>query len=133
MAGSADTLRQILLNLIKNAVEALPKGGKIEVKNNGRVIREGRTYLELRISDTGAGIPADVLANLFSPVRSSKSGENRGLGLNIVQNLVTKVNGLISCRSGESGTIFEILLPVPGVAGNASSKPARAANIANIM
>ncbi len=111
MPGSADPLRQILLNLIKNAVEALPKGGVIGVRNNGRVTRDGHTYIELRISDNGAGIPADVLANLFSPVRSSKGGENRGLGLNIVQGLVNKINGVISCRSGESGTTFEILLP----------------------
>jgi nitrogen-specific signal transduction histidine kinase len=65
----------------------------------------------LRISDNGAGIPADVLANLFSPVHSNKSGENRGLGLNIVQSLVKKLNGFIACHSGESGTTFEVLLP----------------------
>lgn len=128
MVGSADTLRQILLNLIMNAVEALPRGGKIEVSNNGRVLREGRDRLELCISDTGTGIPADVLANLFSPVRSSKSGENRGLGLSIVKSLVTKINGSISCRSGESGTTFEILLPVPVAARHTSGEPARLAN-----
>lgn len=128
MSGSADTLRQILLNLIKNAVEALPKGGNIEVRNNGRVMRQGRAYLELCISDTGTGIPADVLANLYSPVRSSKSGGNRGLGLSIVQSLVKKINGLISCRSGESGTTFEILLPVPDATRRTSSESARVAN-----
>jgi signal transduction histidine kinase len=128
MLGPADPLKQILLNLIKNAVEALPRGGKVEVRNNGRTIRQGRTYLELCISDTGEGIPADVLANLFSPVHSSKSGTNRGLGLSIVQSLVKKINGLISCRSGESGTTFEILLPVPDAAGRTSSKSIRVAN-----
>jgi HD-like signal output (HDOD) protein/nitrogen-specific signal transduction histidine kinase len=128
MLGPADPLKQILLNLIKNAVEALPNGGKIEVKNNGRVIREGRAYLELCISDSGAGIPADVLDNLFSPVHSSKSGVNRGLGLSIVQSLVKKINGLISCRSGESGTAFEILLPVPEATVHTIRKPARVAN-----
>lgn len=112
MSGSADTLKQILLNLIKNAVEALPKGGRIEISNNGRVVREGRAYFELCISDTGSGIPADVMANLFSPVRSGKSGANRGLGLSIVHGLVKRINGTISCRSGESGTTFEILIPV---------------------
>jgi putative nucleotidyltransferase with HDIG domain len=109
--GESDPLKQILLNLIKNAVEALPKGGKIEVRNNGRMMREGRAYIELCISDTGPGIPADVLANLFSTVHSSKHGENRGLGLNIVQNLVSRINGFISCRSGEWGTKFDVLLP----------------------
>jgi HD-like signal output (HDOD) protein/signal transduction histidine kinase len=123
MPGSADPLKQILLNLIKNAVEALPKGGVIGVRNNGRVQREGRAYIELRISDNGAGIPADVLTNIFSPVRSSKGGENRGLGLSIVHGLVKKINGLISCRSGESGTTFEILLPAHEAAGKYGSEP----------
>jgi len=121
--GAADPLRQILMNLIKNAVEALPKGGNIEVKNNGRIIREGRPYLELCISDTGTGIPSEVLANLFSPVRSSKKGGNRGLGLNIVQGLVDKLNGLISCDSDERGTTFDILLPVPDESLSTSVKP----------
>ena len=126
--GDADPLRQILMNLIKNAVEALPKGGNIEVKNNGRIIREGRPYLELCITDTGTGIPSDVLANLFSPVRSAKKGGSRGLGLNIVQGLVHKLNGFISCDSGESGTTFDILLPVPDEVLSVSVKTARFAN-----
>lgn len=128
MIGSADTLKQILMNLIKNAVEALPEGGKIEVRNNGRVMREGRACLKLCVSDTGAGIPANVLANLFSPVQSSKHGENRGLGLSIVQSLVKKINGSISCRSGELGTTFEIILPAADVAGYAGSGSRRATN-----
>jgi len=109
--GSADLLRQILMNLLKNAVEALPKGGHIEINNNGLVHREGRVYFELCIKDNGPGIPAEVLANLFSPVRSSKVGANRGIGLSIVHSLVKKLNGLISCRSTKAGTAFDILLP----------------------
>lgn len=128
MAGSADRLRQILMNLIKNAIEALPKGGKIQVRNNGRIVRDGRTYIELCVSDNGAGLPDDVLNHLFSPVLSSKRGESRGLGLSIVQALVTEINGSISCRSGEAGTTFEILLPA--VAGLNNSEPARLADTA---
>ena len=118
IVGSADLLKQILMNLIKNAVEALPRGGTIEVRNNGHRMQGGRAYFELCISDNGAGIPAAVLANLFSPVHSSKSGENRGLGLSITQNLVKKINGLISCHSSELGTTFEILLPIPDAIAN---------------
>ena len=110
--AAKDTLKQIMLNLIKNAIEALPKGGTIEVRNNGRKIRDGRIYLEVCISDSGTGIPANVLANLFSSVRSDKPGENRGRGLSIVKSLVNEINGLISCDSGNRGTTFEILLPV---------------------
>ena len=115
IACSADPLKQILLNLIKNAVEALPNGGTIEVRNNGQKMRDARAYCELCISDTGTGIPADVLANLFSPVQSSKRGENRGLGLSIIQGLVKKIGGFISCDSKASGTTFTVLLPAPAL------------------
>lgn len=113
--GSADILKQILVNLIKNAVEALSKGGQIEITNNGRVHRDGRVFFELCVKDTGPGIPVEVLANLFSPVRSSKVGANRGIGLSIVHSLVKKLHGLISCRSTKAGTVFEILLPARNV------------------
>ncbi len=109
--GSADLLKQILVNLLKNAIEALPKGGHIEINNNGRVHRDGRVFLELCIKDNGPGIAADVLAKLFTPVRSTKAGQNRGIGLSIVLSLVKRLNGLISCRSTQAGTVFEILLP----------------------
>jgi HD-like signal output (HDOD) protein/nitrogen-specific signal transduction histidine kinase len=112
--GDADLLKQILVNLIKNAIEALGDGGKIEIANRGHVNRERKLYLELVVSDTGPGLSADVLANLFSPVRSSKEGAHHGLGLSIVHSLVKKMQGLITCRSGKTGTTFEILLPAKG-------------------
>ncbi len=126
MLGTADPLKQIILNLIKNAIEALPKGGTIEVRNNGRKIHDGRNYLEVCISDNGTGIPANILANLFSSVSSNKQGENRGLGLSIVNNLVKEINGFISCHSGDTGTTFEILLPA--YERYASNEPIRVAN-----
>ena len=129
IVGSADPIRQILLNLIKNSVEALPMGGVIEVRNNGRKIRDGRSYIELCISDTGSGIPADILDKLFSPVHSSKNGENHGLGLSIVQSLVKKINGFISCRSGRLGTTFELLLPAHDAIGNNGSESKQVMNM----
>ena len=110
--GGADTLKQILVNLLKNAVEAVPDGGEIEIANNGQVNQDGRLYVELHVRDTGPGLPTEVLANLFSPVRSGKGGEHRGLGLSIVHGLVKKMQGMIICRSDQKGTTFEILLPV---------------------
>lgn len=122
--ADADMLKQILLNLLKNAVEALPDGGRIEVTNRGHVNRDRRLYLELCVSDNGAGLAPEVLANLFSPVRSSKEGAHHGLGLSIVHELVTRLHGVIGCRSSKSGTSFEILLPVPSPQGAASSSTA---------
>lgn len=123
--GSADILKQILVNLLKNAVEALPRGGHIEIDNKGHVQRDGRVFFELCIKDDGPGIPAEVLAKLFSPVRSSKVGQNRGIGLSIVHSLVKKLDGLISCQSTGAGTAFEILLP----ARNAAAQGAAALSI----
>jgi len=111
ISGSADILKQILVNLIKNSVEAMARGGQIEVINQGASRRDGADYFELQIRDSGPGLPDDVLAKLFSPVRSSKPGDNRGLGLSIVHGLVKKLNGKISCKSSPLGTCFEILLP----------------------
>jgi HD-like signal output (HDOD) protein/signal transduction histidine kinase len=110
--GDPDVLKQVLVNLVKNAVEALtPRGGRIEIANRGHVNRDRKLYLELVVSDTGPGLPPEVLAKLFSEVGSSKSGPNHGLGLAIVDSLVKQLGGQIACRSSRAGTAFEILLP----------------------
>lgn len=109
--GATDAIKQILINLIKNSVEALPLGGQIVVQVNGLVVREGRTFRELCVIDTGVGMPAEVMANLFAPIQSTKPGKNRGVGLSIVHGLVKKLGGWISCRSSKEGTVFEVLIP----------------------
>jgi HD-like signal output (HDOD) protein/signal transduction histidine kinase len=125
--GDADLLKQILVNLVKNAVEALVEtGGRIEIASRGHVNRERRLYLELVVSDTGPGLSREVLANLFSAVKSTKPGAHHGLGLSIVHSLVKKLHGDISCRSGRTGTSFEILLPAWAGATGAPALPARA-------
>jgi len=112
--GDADLLKQILVNLVKNAIEAQPNGGRIEIANRGLVNRERRLYVELAVGDAGPGLSQEVLANLFTAVKSSKEGKHHGLGLSIVHSLVKKMNGMISCRSGANGTSFELLLPARG-------------------
>jgi len=125
--GNPDILKQILVNLVKNAVEALaPGGGRIEIANRGLVNRERRLYLELVVSDTGPGLSREVLANLFSAVKSAKEGPHRGLGLSIVHGLVKKLDGHIACRSGSNGTSFEILLPAHAGSGAPAALPVRA-------
>ncbi len=122
----ADVLKQILINLVKNAIEALPDGGKIEIVNRGRVNRERRMYVELAVSDNGPGLAPEVMANLFSKVRSAKEGPHHGLGLSIVHALAGKIGALIACRSGRAGTSFELLLPVRGDASISAGAQARA-------
>lgn len=129
--GDADVLKQILVNLVKNAIEALGAGGgRVEIVNRGHVNRERQLYLELSVSDNGPGMSREVLAHLFTPVKSTKDGAHHGLGLSIVHSLVKKLGGHIACRSGRNGTAFEILLPAwsgaAAGAGNPVALPARA-------
>lgn len=109
---SSDVLKQILINLLKNSMEAMKHGGLVEISCQGLVNRDGVLYVELSVRDNGPGIVPEVMAKLFTPVQSTKGLEHSGLGLNIVHDLIKKNQGLISCRSGKHGTTFDILLPV---------------------
>lgn len=109
-----DPLKQILVNLVKNAVEAVHSTGEIQIVNNGHVNRDGTLYVEVCVIDNGPGIPPEILSHLFHPIKSSKGRGHQGLGLRIVHGLVKKHQGLISCRSSARGTRFELLLPVRG-------------------
>ncbi|OFZ67715.1 MAG: hypothetical protein A2V79_01935 [Betaproteobacteria bacterium RBG_16_56_24] len=108
----SNALKQILVNLIKNAVEAIQENGEIAVAIPGYINRDGRLYCALTVHDNGPGIAPPVLAKLFTPVRSAKSGDHAGLGLSIVHSLVQNMEGIIMCRSNGSGTTFELLLPI---------------------
>jgi signal transduction histidine kinase len=110
--SGADALKQILVNLVKNAIEAMPAGGEVEIASSGQVNRDGRLYAELCVKDSGPGIPPEVLAHIFAPVRSTKGEGHQGLGLSIVYGLVKKARGFIACRSSHKGTSFEMLFPV---------------------
>jgi signal transduction histidine kinase len=116
-------LHQMLLNLIKNAIEAMPGRGRIDITNWGTVVRDDQTYAEVMVRDNGPGIPRDVYERLYSPVRTKKGNEHQGIGLNIVYDLVTKCGGRIICRSDDSGTLFEILLPVTDQNEDAGDRP----------
>jgi putative nucleotidyltransferase with HDIG domain len=118
--GAGDTLKQILVNLIKNSVEVLPRGGRIEIVNQGAVQREGRSMFSLCVKDNGPGIPAEQRSRLFSPVQSTKAGSNRGIGLSIVHGLVKQLGGSIQCESSASGTQFEICLPLAAAHSSAA-------------
>ncbi len=133
-AVQRDQLEQVLLNLVKNAVEALAPaqpgatasdGAQIVVSNNGLVNRDGRLSLAINVRDNGPGMPAELLAQLFSGHRVdadlSEPGEEtpdvpqhrlpRGRGLTIVHGLVQSMGAGIQCRSNLTGTSFDILLP----------------------
>jgi len=118
--GNRDLLVQILLNLVKNAAEAVdPAYGEITLAtayhHGVRIAVPGstdRVHLPLQISvrDNGPGIPEEIRARLFEPFVSTKRG-GRGLGLALVAKLVADHGGLIECDSRPGRTVFRISLP----------------------
>lgn len=109
--ASSSQMRQLLMNLIINASDAIGDvPGEIVISARPAKIA-GSSYLRLRVSDTGSGIPPDMQTRIFDPFFSTKS-DGRGLGLAVVQGIVRTHGGRIAVASepGE-GTVFEILLP----------------------
>jgi signal transduction histidine kinase len=112
IVADRDRLKQIMMNLIKNAAEAMPEGGSIVMATRDDVTHEGKPVVEISVQDFGPGIPEPVKARLFQPGVTTKHGEHAGLGLSIVHTLVREIRGEIECISNaESGTTFRIFLP----------------------
>ena len=119
--GNADQLIQVLLNIVKNACEAVPhKDGKIKISTSFqhgiRLALPGgtsRVQLPLIVSvrDNGSGIPDDVAANLFDPFVTSKI-DGSGLGLALVAKVMGDHGGIVEFESSEEGTEFRLRLPM---------------------
>ena len=106
--GDSAELREVVLNLIFNAVDAMPQGGTIEAGT--RV--EGKTA-RFWISDTGAGMPAEVIARIFEPFYTTKGERGTGLGLSASHGIIENHCGDINVISEPGkGTRFEIILPL---------------------
>ena len=100
-------VRQALLNVLRNAREAMPDGGRIDV----RVRAEGMSVV-VGVDDRGPGIPEDVRSRIFDPFFSTK-GEGTGLGLAITRQIVEAHGGSIACEPRDGGgTSFRLLLPI---------------------
>jgi signal transduction histidine kinase len=100
-------LRQALLNLLRNAREAMPSGGPIDV----RVEAQGMSVV-VDVEDRGGGIPEEIRARVFDPFFSTK-GEGTGLGLAITRHIVESHGGSVTCEPrGGGGTRFRIALPI---------------------
>lgn len=104
----AQQVEQVLINLIQNAVQAMPKGGKLEVE-----LRHRDGGAEIRVRDTGTGIPADVLPKIFDPFFTTKpEGQGTGMGLSVSYGIIARHGGQIEVESQvDEGTTFVIRLP----------------------
>ncbi len=108
-----DKLKQILLNLTKNAVEAMPQGGRL-IFSTRLEVGDNDSRVAIHVQDSGPGLPEAVQARLFEPQPSTKGSEHAGLGLAISRSLARALEGDIQCQSSPAGTVFTILLPAGG-------------------
>ena len=107
-------IKQILVNLLKNAAEALLNNGKIVLTTRELTTSAGQHFVDIRVQDNGPGIAKEIQERLFSPVTSTKGGDHAGLGLNIVKGMVDDIGAKISCySSAEFGTSFDLEIPRP--------------------
>jgi signal transduction histidine kinase/HD-like signal output (HDOD) protein len=119
-------LKQVLINLLKNAIEAMKQGGNLYVRTKCLVTRdleemavrrEGKAeqYAEISVRDDGPGIPEAVRQRLFEPYVTTKGEGHSGLGLSVVHSIVKDLGGTIQCESAEGkGTTFVIRFPLNG-------------------
>lgn len=110
-----ERLRQVLINLVQNAVQAMTSGGDLyvetRVQDRFRIGADARRWIQISVRDTGPGIAPGLLPNLFVPFVTTKQ-QGTGLGLAISQRIVSEAGGRIDVRSREGhGTTFIVMLP----------------------
>ncbi len=111
--GNEVTLEQALINICSNAVEAMPERGELSIIT--RVDDQFRDFVNIVVSDTGIGIPAEALDDVFEPFYTTKEG-HRGLGLTVCYGIISNHNGNIELTSQPgAGTTVTVMLPVAKV------------------
>ncbi|MBS1271986.1 MAG: Signal transduction histidine-protein kinase AtoS [Candidatus Marinimicrobia bacterium] len=117
--GDKVQLQQVIVNLVMNAIQALPEGdGHIRV-----AIAEEKTGYSLEVSDNGTGIPDEYTDEIFEPFFTTKSSGGTGLGLPTAHRIVKAHGGKLMLKeTGDSGTTFRVLLPEEGASENRSTR-----------
>ena len=105
--GSPENIKQVVLNIVINANDAMTDGGHIEIELSRR-----DDHVLLSFCDTGPGIPADLIPRIFEPFFTTKrEGEGTGLGLAVCYGIIKRHGGSITFKNTEVGGCFEIVLP----------------------
>jgi signal transduction histidine kinase len=110
ITADVNQLSQTLMNLLLNAAQATPAGGSITISAG---MEHSARIIELRVHDSGSGIPADILPHVFEPFFTTKRGKGTGLGLSISQSYIRSHGGDIQLESSPgAGTSVRVTLPV---------------------
>jgi len=111
MRGDINKLEQCFVNILNNAVDAVPREGRVTLES--KVDSESQNLLRIKISDTGEGISPENLGKIFNPFFTTKDvGKGTGLGLSISYGIVKDHGGQLEALSAEGeGTTFTITLP----------------------
>ena len=110
---SRDGLRQVVLNLVKNAVEAKARDAEILISSHHFVNIDGKAYAQFTIADRGRGVDSITRSLLFAASTSTKRGANRGLGLSVVAEILGNFGGHIKyLETVGGGASFEVLIPL---------------------
>ncbi len=124
IVAMAGELRQVVLNLIGNALDALDRGGRLKIRvSNARENRNaGRFGVRLTVADSGSGVCPEIRKTLFEPFVSTKGDTGTGLGLWISSEIVKRHGGKIQVRSSalsqSSWTVFSVFLPLNQIGGH---------------
>ena len=106
----APQIEQVLVNLLINAIQAMPEGGDLTI-NAGQDLKDG--YLVIKVKDTGAGINAEDLPHVFDPFFTTKGTKGTGLGLSLSYGIMQQHHGHIAVESEEGqGTTFTVTIPI---------------------
>jgi len=112
--GDIGKIEQVILNLIMNAKDAMPEGGRITITTRNLIPPEARIgeYISISITDTGIGMEQDLIEHIFDPFFTTKGSKGTGLGLQIVKQIIEEHGGRIEVFSElNKGTTFKIILP----------------------
>ena len=116
-AAPADDLQQVLVNLVQNAVQAMPDGGVVTLRSG---LTPGAVAIEVLVIDTGPGVPAAERERVFEAFYTTKApGSGTGLGLAVCRHLVAGFRGALELREPEGGpgACFRVVIPVAGASG----------------
>jgi signal transduction histidine kinase len=123
VVGDEDGLQQVFINLLLNAIQAIPEGGRLELTAEVALRRKGgldlaapQRFVSVSVADSGEGIPEELIGQIFEPFFSTKDKEQgTGLGLTVVHGIVKAHDGWIDVESpapGGTGTVFRVHLPL---------------------